>query len=493
MITGSNNSDILTVKEPSVVIEQIETGNYEVENQSVADKSKYMGNNSPYIKINGYEMDAKSIIKFKVNSIGFIPTIDLVFEDVTKQFQNDFPKDGDLIELYIRSRNNNRKKKIRINFDILTIGGYSTKGINIYKLSGIMKVPNIFSEQQLSYPTDTSYNHLLSVCEEIQLGFASNETNTIDSMPRFNPNNTIKDFILKTVETSYKDENSFYTTYIDLYYYLTLVNVNTLFSMDETLEDGSADLITALTQDKSNDSENVSNQDSKILLSNHPKFDNTTNYIKSYHLFNKSGDVWMKNGYKRYSQYMDMDTYEFNSFFVDPMTTEGSENDMVILKGKAGDDSYELQNKYTYQGRQFSTQNSGNLHPNYHFSKILNYQNNEELNKMGLSVTLQDISSNISRYKRIPVAIYEKNGNLVNNVNMKNGDEERKTTANNDESGNVYERTENFIANSFISGFYVVRDYSINWDRGDGFTQTVNLIRREWPIPYSAGISKNKK
>ena len=43
---------------------------------------------------------------------------------------------------------------------------------------------------------------------------------------------------------------------------------------------------------------------------------------------------------------MDMDTYEFQSFFVDPLTTEGSENDLVILKGKAGDTSYELQNKF---------------------------------------------------------------------------------------------------------------------------------------------------
>ena len=43
-------------------------------------------------------------------------------------------------------------------------------------------------------------------------------------------------------------------------------------------------------------------------------FSNTTNYIKSYSLFNNSGQIWMTNGYKRYSQYMDMDTYESTSF-----------------------------------------------------------------------------------------------------------------------------------------------------------------------------------
>lgn len=491
MITGSKNSDILTIKEPAVVLEQMEVGNVESESQTNADKEKYMGNNTPLIKINGYEMDSKSIIKFKIDSKDFVPTIDLSFVDTTKQFQNDFPKDGDLIELYIRSRNNTAKKKIRINFDILSIKGQASKGKNIYALTGIMKVPNLFSEKQLSFLEDTSYNHLLSVCDEIELGFASNETLTDDTMPRFNPNNTIRDFIKKTVDYCYKDETSFFTSYIDLYYYLTLVNVNTLFSMDESLEDGVADIITAATQDKSSDTEGLKGNDNKIILSNHDNFNNTTNFIKSYSLFNNSGQIWMSNGYKRYSQYMDMDTYEFQSFFVDPLTTEGAEKNLVILKGKAGDTSYELQNKFLYQGRQFSTLNEGNLHPNYHYAKILNYQNNEELNKMGLSITLQDISSSISRYKRIPVAIYERDSGEITNAGMAYGDAERGTQPEGEEDIKTNSQ-EDFVANSFISGFYVVRDFSINWDKTSGFTQTVNLLRREWPIPYSAGVAKNK-
>tara|TARA_R110000772_G_scaffold57747_12_gene130789 strand:- start:1667 stop:3142 length:1476 start_codon:yes stop_codon:yes gene_type:complete len=490
MITGSKNSDILTIKEPAVVLEQIEVGNFKDERQTTPDKEKYMGNSTPHIKINGYEMDSNTIIKFKINSKDFLPTIDLAFIDVSKQFQNDFPKDGDLIELYIRSRNDNAKKKTRINFDILSIKGQSSKNKNIYTLTGIMKVPNLFSEKQLSFLEDTSYNHLLSVCDEIELGFASNETVTNDKMPRFNPNNTIKDFIKKTVDYSYKDENSFFTSYIDLYYYLTFVNVNTLFSMDETLEDGIADIISSVTEDKDSKSEGVKGDDNKIILSNHDNFNNTTNFIKSYSLFNNSGKIWITNGYKRYSQYMDMDTYEFQSFFVDPLTTEGSENDLVILKGKAGDESYKLQNKFLYQGRQFSTLNEGNLHPNYHYAKILNYQNNEELNKMGLTITLQDISSSISRYKRIPVAIYERNSGVIANVGMRYGDAERGTQP--EQDGNTADAQEDFVANSFISGFYVVRDFSINWEKAKGFTQTVNLIRREWPIPYSAGVAKNK-
>jgi hypothetical protein len=491
MITGANNSEILTIKEPVLDFDEIETGNYTDPASTVADKTKYMGNSSPYIKINGYELDSKSIIKFKIDTVGFIPTISLVFDDITKQFQNDFPKDGDLIELYIRSRNNSGKKKIRINFDILNIQGFVSRGTNTYKLNGIMKIPNIFSEQQVSFPSDTSYNHLLTVCDLMNIGFASNETNTSDSMPRFNANNTLKDFIEKTLETSYKNDETFYTGYIDLYYYLTFVNVNSLFSMDETLEDGVGDLISELTEDKSNEKESVDEEGAKIILSNHPKFDNSTNYIKEYSLFNNAGDIWMKNGYKRYSQFLDMDTYEFKSFFIDPLTTEGAESNLVLLKGKAGDNSYQNQNKFRYLGRQYTTLNEGNLHPNYHYAKILNFQNNKELNKMGLTVILQDISSSVSKYKRIPVAIYEKDGNIINNASMEQGDKQRGTSV--EQEGADYTRPENYIANSFISGFYVIRDFNINWDRVNGFTQTVNLVRREWAQPYSAGVAKNKK
>jgi hypothetical protein len=490
MQTGSNNSEILTIKEPNIKLDEIVTVQVESPNNEIADKSKSLGNSTPFVKINGYSLDTTSIIKFKINCAGFVPTISLAFQDTTKQFQNDFPKDGDLIELYIRSRNNDKIKKIRVNFDILNIQGFADKGTTVYKLNGIMRVPNLFSDSQFSLGNDTSYNHLLQVCDKIDLGFASNEVSTSDSMLRFNANNTIKDFIVKLSETIYKDDKSFFTTYVDLYYYLCLVNVNNLFSLDETMEEGAADLVSALTQDKSNQSEQVQGN-TKILLSNHPSFDNSTNYITSYSLFNNAGDIWMSNGYKRYSQYMNMDTYEFDSFFVDPLTTDGSEKNLVILKGKAGDNYYENQNKYTYIGRIYSTQNEGNLHQNYHFAKILNYQNNAELNKMGLSITLKDISSSIYRFKRIPVAIYEKDGNLVNNANMRNSDSSR-NQENENISSSDYEKTENMIANNFLSAFYVVSDFSINFENGKGFTQTVNLVRREWNMPYPAGIVKNK-
>jgi hypothetical protein len=491
MQTGANNSEILTIKEPAIELDEL---TMPLDNPAppaqIPDRTKTAGSAAPVIKINTYKLVPDSIIKFSMTSAGFIPTIKITFVDNTKQFGGDFPKDGDLLEVYIRSSNDAKFKKLRINFDITSITSKPFQGMISYSLSGIMRIPDMFSEQQISLPEDSSYNHLLEICELLKLGFASNETKTDDDMPRFNPNNTMKDFLTKTLETCYKDEDSFFTSYIDLFYYLCFVNVNTLFSLNEEFEDSTIDTVSSLIQDKDGDSAQEG-QDTKLFFTNHPKYVETSSYITDYRLFNNAGDIWMSNGYKRYSQYMDMDSFEFQSFFVDPFTTTGSENDFVILKGKQGDNSYEKQNKYAYLGRMYSTENEGNLHPNYHYSKILNHQNNQELNKMGLTIVLNQVSSNIYRYKRIPLAIFERGGNMINNQNMQTRDEDRGTVAE-QSPDDTYARTESWLKNNFLSGWYVVRDYSINYSKA-GITQTVNLIRREWPTPTSAGTILTKK
>ena len=83
-------------------------------------------------------------------------------------------------------------KKIRVDFDITNIrSNVNSDGKTNYSLKGIMRIPNMFSEQQNSLPTDSSYNHLLEICDLVSLGFASNDTKTDDTMPRFNPNNNM--------------------------------------------------------------------------------------------------------------------------------------------------------------------------------------------------------------------------------------------------------------------------------------------------------------
>ena len=138
--------------------------------------------------------------------------------------------------------------------------------------------------------------------------------------------------------------------------------------------------------------------------------------------------------------------------------------------------------KYKYFGRRYSTSNEGSLHPNYHYAKIQNYQNNTEINKMGLVIALNGISSSILKYKSIPISIF-KQGQQAKDRRAA-GDE---LTGREQKNEEAYTDPQGYLIDNFLSGWYVVKDYDIVWQRDGSFAQIVYLIRREWPMPYPGG------
>ena len=51
-----------------------------------------------------------------------------------------------------------------------------------------------------------------------------------------NPNDTTETWIQDIVANSYLSDEAFFTSYIDPYYYLTMVDVNKLFSQEGAIE-----------------------------------------------------------------------------------------------------------------------------------------------------------------------------------------------------------------------------------------------------------------
>jgi hypothetical protein len=486
MITGANNCEILTIKDPVIKREGIAVENTSKDKQFIADASKTEGLNSPIIKINNYRVPESSIIKFRLNSSGFIPTLDLVFIDDDELFTGDFAKDGDLLQVYIRSANDKSFKKIRTDFDILKIGSQTTQDEKtIYSFSCVQKIPDLFREMDISLKGDTSFNHLIQICDLTGLGFASNEVSTNDKMNRPCANKKLGEFINDLVSSTYKNDDSFFTSYIDIYDYLCLVNVNSTFSLDTELEDGEIDSISTYISDKSSTEEGI---ETKIVFTNHDRYSNSTNYITKYSPFNNSGEIWMNSGYSGINKYVDMDELVYREFNVDPLTTKGAEKSQIILKGKPGDNSYKNYTRCHYLGRQYSTLEQGNLHPNYMYAKTLNSQNNIEINKMGINIELRGFSSNIYRYKRVPIIIFKKN-----NISAKVVIQANEINKGNEVDDSSHENENEYILDNFLSGFYVVRDYRINWVQGEGFTMSVSLVRREWNLPNSVNEFKKIK
>jgi hypothetical protein len=283
-----------------------------------------------------------------------------------------------------------------------------------------MKIPGLFAEKCKKFPIGSSFDHIQDVCEDIGLGFASNETSSDDIMARLMPFETYETFIEETIGHAYKDDNSFWTWYVDPYYYLCMVNINKQFSTEDKLEDVNISMVTP-PSGQPNEEQTKDTIKGKLMLTNRSDRAGTNIYIENWSQDKKSAQTWINHGYKRYSQYFsitDENATEYVSTFVDPLTTEGAENDAIIQKGRPKDEFYKSQVKYKYFGKQ----SSDNVHENYIFSKLLNFQNLEEIKKVSLNVDMAGMNFYIYRYMRIPVIVYESAGRGANRISKIIGD-----------------------------------------------------------------------
>jgi hypothetical protein len=458
----------------------------------------------PVIFINTTKFDSDKILSMMLEFDDKIPTISVTLEDTQGKFAIDSPLDGDVISLYIRPPDEENQKPIRIDFDIIEISGDPLS--KIFSISGIMKVPGFFAEVCKEFKEGNSFDHLQDVCEEVGLGFASNETATDDAMSRICPFETYQTFVNQTVSHTYKDDDSFFTWYIDPYYYLCLVNINKQFSLEDKTDTININQVTPLSgmplEDKTKDGNKGT-----LVLTNRSDRAGTNIYIDNWAMENKSASVWIKNGYKRYSQYLELDENggnEYVSTFVDPITTKGSESDAILPKGRKGDEFYKKQIKYKWLGKQ----SIGNVHDNYIFSNLLNFQNLQEINKLSINVDLAGMNFYIYRYMRIPILIYESASTGLDRINkLKDRDKalgedkgyEDQGKPENPEGTNYSEggskpNAENIgtdlrhqLKNEHVSGYYLVNTIKYTYEPPGPIKMKLNLIRREWNIP-----AKNK-
>ena len=459
----------------------------------------------PLIFINTNRFDQDQVTSMTLDLTDHIPTIQVALLDPNGKLALDPPMDGDVISLYLRAPDEDNQKPIRIDFDITDISGNPSS--QSYGISGLMKIPGFLAEKCKEFPKGTTFDHLQIVCEEVKLGFASNETATDDAMARLCPFETYQNFVTKTLETVYKDEDSFFTWYIDPYYHLCLVNINKQFSTEDKAEDVNISQVSppsgAPNEDKTKDSIKGS-----LILTNRNDRVGTNIFIDNWAMDNKSAAVWITQGYKKHTQYYDIgddNETEYVSTFVDPFTTKGVENDLILPKGRKGDESYKEQMKYKWLGKQ----SNSNVHDNFIFSRLLNNQNLQEIKKTSLNIEMSGMNFYIYRYMRIPVEIYESGGRGMDRAEkLKDRDtalgEDKGYDAKVDNEneleggrpdGNGEKPTKDQIGgdqrdqikNETASGYYVVNTVKYVYQNPGPMKMKLNLIRREWPIP-----AKNK-
>ena len=463
-----------------------------------------LGISYPFLTINNYVFDADEIDYFMIDATGFLPQVTFIFTlHKTDAFKSQgYPKDGDILSVFIRAKNN-AFKPIRNDYIIKNVssgeGGQDNAG-GTSTISGELFIPHIKDQLIKSY-TGNSFDVLNQIAQELQMGYATNETSTSDSQAWLCAGSSWEEYIQHIAAASWKDENSFYKCYIDVYYHLNFINVNNQLEGEGQLAAGILDvtLTKDFYSDKSGEAENAQKQIGKFLTSL-ANMSGTNMYIQGYKTKNESSRIHEEHGYKYNVQFFDMKSLKYWNIFVDPKTSDGAEQKKIILKGRtfpkkeeqskdgkspSAEEYWKTQNRFVWKGIQ-----STNVHDKYTFAIAHNERNLLELKKLYLEVNVQRWNPNIYNGERIPLLLTSQADELKARIDASGVD---RKNVEQDQGGGAPP-----VLDQFYSGYYMINGVQFVYNKqgprettgenagkynGPAFYQTFIMTRREWPTP----------
>lgn len=426
----------------------------------------------PMVMINRYILTENELISMSLDETGFMPTLSVTMLMTDGVFLSTaYPKDGDPLSLFIRSKAD-EFHPIRIDFiidNIVSSPSSDAEGnITTYNFQCTMRVPDMFTDFCRAF-RGTSFNALKEVARQASLGFASNEIDTSDTMTWIQASDPTESFVKDVISASYKDENSFFRAFVDRYYVLNMVNVNPQLGSMENL-DVAINMLERGMDYYSVDG--IQKQESPLILTNQKDIRGSTAFIRGYTLTSSMGEVLEQNGYRRtihFYEHFDSESNRAQAQVVEPLTTEGISQDVLLQKGRATErDLFDRWSKHKWMGRQQAL-GSGNAHPSYKYAIIQNAVNSREIDKYELRVQLSMANFNIYRGMQVPVVIVTQ-GSRRSEANRQNEQSEE----------------DRFTYDRFLSGFYYVKGMRVRWSEYEPqFSHELILTRREWPKPAS--------
>lgn len=452
-----------------------------------------IGTNYPHATINSYTFTVQEILKFEIDASKFLPRIYLkvVLTGSAAFKSHGVPKDGDILSIFLRAKDD-AFKPIRNDYLLTSVnigpGGSEGRGSTM-EFFGNLFIPH-FEDEIIKGYKGTTLDVLQKICKEIGLGFATNETETNDDQNWLCAGDTYNNFIPHIVKHAWKNDKSFYNCFIDVYYHLNFINVNSQVDGDGKLD--AAILDSTMMKDYLSDSvaEEVSKVKTAKLLSDMDNLSGTNMFIRTYEVENNASRVSKDWGYKSYVQFFDQKSGKTWEIFVDPIVSDGAADKKIILKGRpvpkaadgtAAEKYWETQNKYFWRGIQYK-----DVHDKYLFAELWNERNLVELTKMGLLVHVERWNPNIYRGERMPLLFYTMTDTPKRVMDSAVGDEP------------VPAGQTPAVMDQFYSGYYMVdgikftyamvggsTDYE-NPPKGptpSGIVQIFTMKRREWPIP----------
>lgn len=456
----------------------------------------------PLIKINDYFISEQELDYMNINCKGFLPFITLQVTFIHNKFlDKEMPKDGDIISVVIRNKSDSLNI-IRNDYVITGVTPQRRRTSGTIPITvtffGELFVPGLKSYMGSAAFKGTSMESLKRVAEQLQLGFNTNDDNTDDTQIWYvfdSPDNFIKDVCCK----SWRDENSFYDVWIDIYYNLNFVNIQKqLLSAEDDVDNAALlyNIDSDWTWGPETDQDEMKNMPK--VFSNYVGYRTTSFYITEWKPVNRSSAITFEYGTSLNASFFEhLNTlYEDNSqkywnIEINPDYDPEKINSHILLRGRARYDASinegelaranynytELYRRSPWMGIQYTisnpqdenTQWTGNQHSNYLRTQAHRAINMAELEKLNLEIIVQGTNLNIIKGDKVPVVIIGTDSVENQMVDQNAQSRERK--------------------NEFYSGYYLVKGFTLTWSPPEedsivsNFSQNFVLTRREWPTP----------
>lgn len=423
----ANPNSILAISQPKLSIRKISHWDKEPYNDTYNPnrlKNEKIQNTvgllAPYIEIDNYIIPIEKIVSLSIDQSGFLPELSISFIENNGLFSGMyFPRTNPILKLYIKALSL-AVKPVRSDYLItnVTSSEYSTiyepnnRIQSIYTVSAKMYIPGIYGNTVKSIPKKKSWEALKQIADELQLGFATNETSTNDEMTWINPNDTIENFIKNICTRAYKDEKSFFDCFIDVNYILNFVNYEKALSKETQImmlpgdaiqsqysSYNSTDSITETKVEESGQEKDMI----PVTLSSSIKRTHTGLHIAHYAMHSEHGEVLSNQTFRKSILWHDRKFWTENkgliNHFIEPLSEKTMEfKDATYQKPKLT--NFETESTIRWAGIDYN-----NSHINYKFSRLLNKHNLDELTKNYLVVKLPGLSQSIYRGGKLLVAI----------------------------------------------------------------------------------------
>lgn len=490
---AEESSTIIQFAKTGIILDELavpnRTGNTGEPSMYLQDADdKEFGSFRPVVFLNGYFVD-KYLLDFEIDLNGILPTIYFRFYTGRSTFISiNYPKDGDIVSVYIRS-NVEVYAPLRMDFNILSVDSdlsEDSSGNMIYfDIIGECRVPKFYAEVCKAFRDKTSYETLFEVSQDLSLGFCTNDPNLNDRMTWICPNLSYYNFIKEVTKSSYKDDRSFYSVWVDIYYNLNFVNLNNQIESVNPMQDAKS---------VSNSAEGAAvdgilpgidllPSDIPMHFSNHPDLTGYPLYIYRYSLLSEAGNTSNVMGYIQKVQFYDetgsgeTPSAKNISYDLQAITTDQVAENMVLQRGRVNESLYLEEIKKRWMGI-LNTGNQQGVHPNYLHARVQNPLNISDLTKFTLQIEIRSYYSGFYKGQAVPVQVYVK----------ERGERMENSGISNDQKA---QSEELLVLDQFLSGYYVIMGYEIKWSEAKGFHQVVNLSKREWFINSAGNKPRN--